>query len=52
MSRLSITKSWQVYQRHLEVGDKVNLNEDQGPHEDLNEHDVSEEASVFDEDQH
>ena len=30
-----------LYQRHLEVGDKVNLNfgvdEDEGPHEDLNE---------------
>ena len=38
------------YQRHLEVGDKVNLNfgvdEDEGPHEDLNEREVSEEASV------
>ena len=39
-----------LYQRHLEVGDKVNLNfgvdEDEGPHEDLNEREVSEEASV------
>lgn len=41
-----------LYQRHLEVGDKVNLNfgvdEDEEPHEDLNEHDVSQEASVSD----
>ena len=32
------------YQRHLEVGDMVNLNfgvdEDEGPHEDLNEHEA------------
>ena len=44
-----------LYQRHLEVGDKVNLNfgvdEDEGPHEDLNEHEVSEEASDSDEGQ-
>ena len=43
-----------LYQRHLEVGDKVNLNfgvdEDEGPHEDLNEHhEVSEEPSDSDE---
>ena len=34
-----------LYQCHLEVGDKVNLNfgvdEDEGPHEDLNEHEVT-----------
>ena len=39
-----------LYQCHLEVGDKVNLNfgvgEDEGPHEDLNKLEVSEEASV------
>ena len=44
-----------LYQRHLEVGDKVNLNfgvdEDEGPHEDLNEREVSEEASVSSEGQ-
>ena len=44
-----------LYQRHLEVGDKVNLNfgvdEDEGPHEDLNEHEVSEEAGVSSEGQ-
>ena len=44
-----------LYQRRLEVGDKVNLNfgvnEDEGPHEDLNKHDVSEEASDSDEGQ-
>ena len=38
-----------LYRRHLEVGDKVNLNfgvdEDEGPHKDLNEHEVSEEAN-------
>ena len=42
-------------QRHLEVGDKVNLkfgvDEDEGPHEDLNEREVSEEASVSSEGQ-
>ena len=42
-----------LYQRHLEVGGKVNLNfggdEDEGPHEDLNEHEVSEEGSDSDE---
>ena len=44
-----------LHQRHLDVGDKVNLNfgvdEDEGPHEDLNEHEVSEEASDSDEGQ-
>ena len=44
-----------LYQRHLEVGDKVNLNfgvdEDEGPHEDLNDREVSEEASVSSEGQ-
>ena len=39
-----------LYQHHLEVGDKVNMNfrvdEDEGPHGDLNEREVSEEASV------
>ena len=46
-----------LYKRHLEVGDKVNLNfkvdDDEGPHmhEDLNEHEVSEEASDCDEGQ-
>ena len=44
-----------LYQRHLEVGDKVNLNfgvdEDEGPYEDLNEREVSEEASVSSEGQ-
>ena len=34
-----------LYQHHLEVGDKVNLNfgvdEDEGPHEDLNEREVT-----------
>ena len=44
-----------LYQHHLEVGDKVNLNfavdEDEGPHEDLNEREVSEEASVYSEGQ-
>ena len=44
-----------LYQRHLEVGYKVNLNfgvdEDEGPHEDLNEREVSEEASVSSEGQ-
>ena len=43
------------YRLHLEVGDKVNLNfgvdEDEGPHEDLNEREVSEEASVSSEGQ-
>lgn len=37
-----------LYQRHLEGGDKINLNfgvdDDEGPHKDLNEHEVSEEA--------
>ena len=42
-----------LYQRYLEVDNKVNLNfgvdEDEGPHEDLNEpHEVSEEASDSD----
>ena len=41
-----------LYPRHLEVGVEVNLNyavhEDEGPHEDLNEHEVSEEASDSD----
>ena len=44
-----------LYQRHLEVGDKVNLkfgvDEDEEPHEDLNEHEVREEASVSSEGQ-
>ena len=44
-----------LYQRHLEVGDQVNLNfgvnEDEGPHEDLNEHEVSEEDNDSDEGQ-
>ena len=44
-----------LYQRHLKVCDNVNLNfgvdEDEGPHEDLNEHEVSEEASYSDEGQ-
>ena len=44
-----------LYQCRLEFGDKVNLNfrvdEDEGPHEDLNEHEVSEEASVSSEGQ-
>ena len=44
-----------LYQRHLEVGDKVNLNfgvdEDEGPHKDLNEREVSEGASVSSEGQ-
>ena len=35
---------------HLEVGNKVNLNyavdEDEGPQEDLNEHEVRKEASA------
>ena len=39
-----------LYQRHFKVGDKVNLNfwvdEDEGPHEDLNKREVSEEATV------
>ena len=44
-----------LYKRHLEVGDKVNLNfgadEDEGPHEYLNERQVSEIASVSSEGQ-
>ena len=41
-----------LYQRHLEVGDKVNLDFEVGKEdEDLNEHEASEEASVLDEDQ-
>ena len=40
-----------LYQRHLEVGDKVNLDFEVGEDEDLNEHEASEEASVSDEDQ-
>ena len=44
-----------LYQSHLEVGDKVNLNfevdKDEGPYEDLNEHEVSEEPSVSSEGQ-
>ena len=44
-----------LYQRHLEVGDKVNLNfgvdEDEGTHGNLNEHEVSDEASDSDEGQ-
>ena len=39
-----------LYQRHLEVGDKVNLNLEVGEDEDLNEHETSEEASVSDKD--
>ena len=44
-----------LYQSHIEVGGKVNLNfgvdEDEGPHEDLNEHEVSEQANHSDEGQ-
>ena len=44
-----------LYQRRLEVGDRVNLNfgldEDKGPLEDPNEHEVSEEASDSEEGQ-
>ena len=40
-----------LYQRHLEGGDKVDLNFGVKEDEDLNEHEVSEEASVSDEGQ-
>ena len=44
-----------LYQRHLEVGDRVNPNfgvdEDEGLHEALDEHEVSEEANDSDEGQ-
>ena len=39
------------YQRHLEVGDKVNLDFKVGEDEDLSKHEASEEACVSDEDQ-
>ena len=39
-----------LYQCHLKVGDKVNLNLEVGEDEDLNEHETSEEASVSDKD--
>ena len=40
-----------LYQHHLEVGDKVNLDFEVGEDEDFNEHEASEEACVSDEDQ-
>lgn len=40
-----------LYQRHLEVGNKVNLDFEVGEDEDLNKHEASEEACVSDEDQ-
>ena len=40
-----------LYQHHLEVGNKVNLNSGANEDEDLNKHEVSKEASVSDEGQ-
>ena len=37
-----------LYQHHLEVGNKVNLNFGANEDEDLNKHEVSKEASVSD----
>ena len=37
-----------LYQHHLEVGNKVNLNSGANEDEDLNKHEVSKEASVSD----
>ena len=39
-----------LYQRHLEVGDKVNLHFEVGEDEDLNEYEASEKANVSNQD--